>query len=61
MKDITDYGLTPKDAIEYNKTIPEVNYLYQHEQGFVGYKEELTAAEQEAIGATLIWSKQQEQ
>jgi hypothetical protein len=61
MKDITDYGLNPKDAIEYTKTIPEVNYLYQHERGFVGYKEEITSAEQEAIGATLIWTKQQEQ
>jgi hypothetical protein len=61
MKELTDYGLTPKDAIEYTKTIPEVNYLYQNERGFVGYKEELTAEEQEAIGATLIWTKQQEQ
>jgi hypothetical protein len=59
MKQITDYGLTPKDAIEYTKTITEVNYLYQNERGFVGYKEELTAEEQEAIGATLIWTKQQ--
>jgi hypothetical protein len=59
MKELTDYGLTPKDAIEYTKTIPEVNYLYQNERGFVGYKEELTAEEQEAIGAALIWIKQQ--
>jgi hypothetical protein len=58
MKDITDYGLNPKDAIEYTKTIPEVNYLYQHDIGFAGYKKELTAEEQEAIGATLIWTKQ---
>jgi hypothetical protein len=57
MKEVTDYGLTPKDAIEYTKTIPEVNYLYQNERGFVGYKEELTAEEQEAIGAALIWTK----
>jgi hypothetical protein len=61
MKELTDYGLTPKDAIEYTKTITEVNYLYQHERGFVGYKKELTAEEQEAIGAALIWTKQQEQ
>jgi hypothetical protein len=61
MKQITDYGLTPKDAIEYTKTITEVNYLYQHDIGFVGYKEGLTSAEQEAIGATLIWTKQKEQ
>jgi hypothetical protein len=57
MKELTDYGLTPKDAIEYTKTIPEVNYLYQNERGFVGYKEELTEEEQEAIGAALIWTK----
>ena len=57
MKELTDYGLTPKDAIEYTKTISEVNYLYQNERGFVGYKEELTAEEQEAIGAILIWTK----
>jgi hypothetical protein len=57
MKELTDYGLTPKDAIEYTKTIPEVNYLYQNERGFVGYKEELTPEEQEAIGAALIWTK----
>ena len=43
MKELTDYGLTPKDAIEYTKTIPEVNYLYQHDIGFAGYKKELTA------------------
>ena len=57
MKELTDYEWTPKDAIEYTKTIPEVNYLYQNERGFVGYKEELTAEEQEAIGAALIWTK----
>jgi hypothetical protein len=61
MKDITDYGLTPQDASEYAKQFPEVNYLYQHDIGFAGYKKELTAEEQEAIGATLIWTKQQEQ
>ncbi len=61
MKELTDYGLTPKDAIEYTKTIPEVNYLYQNERGFVGYKEELTEEEQEAIGAALIWTKQHNQ
>ena len=61
MKELTDYGLTPKDAIEYTKTIPEVNYLYQNERGFVGYKEELAEEEQEAIGAALIWTKQHNQ
>jgi hypothetical protein len=51
------YTFTAHDAIRNAKTVLEVNYLYQHDKGFFGFKKELTEKEQALLGTTLIWTR----
>ena len=43
--------------LNYAKNLPNVNYLYEVDNGFVGYKKKLSKKEKKILQGKLIWKQ----